>query len=477
MAEEIRRRRSRSNKASVSSSNKLDKGKNRAKKNDNASNKKNIDNGNSKIKAPSSGKTRLSLNSRLEQRDNNKRNSKQKSDSSNNVRSERILQNALFLSKREKVDRKMVIKEENDITQVVILEDDVLVEHFVSEDSDNYIAGAVFYGKVQNVLPSMEAAFVDIGTSRNGVLYAGEVNYDIADVNSAEVETIDEALKVGEKVLVQVTKEPFGKKGSRLTSEITLSGRYVVLSPNRKILGISRRLSDKEKIRIKKIIRSILPENMGVIVRTVAEGASYEDFKNDLDHLLSEWEDIQKQIKKAKIPAKVYSEPKIEKKIVRDYFNNSFSELVISASDKTYNDIYNYVSATSPDLKDKVIKASAGADIFKIMRIGEQISKALSRVVHLPSGGSLVIDRTEAMTVIDVNTSKFTGIKGQSLEETVTANNLEAAQEIVNQMRIRDLSGIIVVDFIDMIIEENRDLVLKRLVECLSRDRTIHQVT
>ncbi|MDR3128165.1 MAG: Rne/Rng family ribonuclease [Bifidobacteriaceae bacterium] len=450
MAEEIRRRRKRS----VSNNIRSGKAKTRA----------NIP------VAPESGKTRIKV-TKLD-RDKVVRQSK-----NSLARPERILQNAQFLAKRENVNRKMVVKEENNITQIAILEDDILVENFVSSDSENYISGSVFYGKVQNVLPSMEAAFVDIGASKNGVLYAGEVNYDIADIQAAEVETIDKALKVGDEILVQVTKEPFGKKGARLTSEITLSGHFLVLAPSRKILGISRKLSDKEKMRIKKIIRDILPKDMGVIIRTVAEGASYDDFKNDLDNLLVQWKEIKQKQTIAKAPIQIHSEPNLEIRIIRDYFNSSFSEIIISGSDKIYNDIYKYVSVTSPDLKNRVSKASKGVDIFKSMRIGEQLSKALARIVHLPSGGSLVIDKTEAMTVIDVNTSKFTGIKGQTLEETVTANNLEAAQEIVNQMRIRDLGGIIVVDFIDMILEENRNLVLKRLVECLSRDRTVHQVT
>ncbi|MDR2799526.1 MAG: Rne/Rng family ribonuclease [Bifidobacteriaceae bacterium] len=390
---------------------------------------------------------------------------------------ERILQNALFLAKREEVDRKMVIYEKNDTTQVAILEDGVLVEHYVSEDSDDYIAGGIFYGRVQNVLPSMEAAFVDIGTSKNGVLYAGEVNYELADVAQAEAKSIDKALKVGKEVLVQVIKDPFAQKGARLSTDIMLSGRFLIFSPNTEIVGISRRLPEKEKIRIRNIIKEILPEGMGVIVRTVAEGASAEDFKTDMEDLLSKWDDIEKKIKTSKAPVQLYSEPKIEKRIVRDNFNNTFSELVVSATDKTFNDIYDYIAQTSPELKDLVTRPAKNVDVFKTMRIGEQISKALSRYVHLPSGGTLVIDKTEAMTVIDVNTGKFTGVDGHGLEETVTTNNLEAAQEIVNQLRIRDIAGIIVIDFIDMIIDKNRDMVLKRLIECLSRDKTVHQVT
>ncbi|MDR2748458.1 MAG: Rne/Rng family ribonuclease [Bifidobacteriaceae bacterium] len=422
---------------------------------------------------PKDGKTRMGKN----RNSGNSKSGKKQNKNNQKANPERILQNALFLSKREDVDRKMVIYEKNDITQVAILENDILVEHYISEDSDDYIAGGIFYGKVQNVLPSMEVAFVDIGTSKNGVLYSGEVNYDISDITEPNVKTIDKALKVGKNVLVQVLKDPFAKKGSRLTTEISIPGRFIVLFPNSKTIGISRRLPEKEKMRIRKIIKQILPKGMGVIVRTAAHGASAEDYKHDMDALLSQWEEIEKRTKTEKAPVQLYSEPKIEMKIVRDNFDNTFSELVISSTDETFNNISNYISEINPDLKDLITRAPKDDDIFKTMKIGEQISKALSRYVHLPSGGTLVIDKTEAMTVIDVNTGKFTGIKGQSLEETVTTNNLEAAEEIVNQLRIRDIAGIIVIDFIDMIIEKNRDIVLKRLIECLSRDKTSHQVT
>lgn len=378
-----------------------------------------------------------------------------------------------FLARRESVDRVMVVRHHDDRIQIGVLEDGVLVEHYVARSSEVSLIGNVYLGKVQNVLPSMEAAFVDIGRGRNAVLYSGEVDWsDVDGGNTAR--KIEHALKPGDSVLVQVTKDPVGHKGARLTSQISLPGRYLVYVPNGSMNGISRKLPDTERARLKRILKEILPESAGVIVRTAAEGASEEQLTLDVSRLTQQWEEIQAAVEKGAAPALLHSEPDMLIKIVRDVFNEDFQKIVIAGSD-TYATINTYLEQVAPDLKDRVELYTDAEDVFDKYRVSEQIVKALDRKVWLPSGGSLVIDRTEAMTVVDVNTGKFVG-SGGNLEETVTKNNLEAAEEIVRQLRLRDIGGIIVIDFIDMVLESNRDLVLRRLIECLSRDRTKHQV-
>ncbi len=384
-----------------------------------------------------------------------------------------ILTEAEFLSRRESVDRRMVVRQRGELTQIGVLEDDVLVEHYVSNAGSGSLIGNVYLGKVQNVLPSMEAAFVDLGRGRNAVLYAGEVNWDAAGLEG-QPKRIEVALKPGDSVLVQVTKDPMGHKGARLTSQISLPGRFLVYVPEGGMTGISRKLPDRERSRLKKILRSVMPENSGVIVRTAAEGASEDELANDVARLAEQWEAIQKKAATASAPSQVRAEPDLAIKVVRDIFNEDFAGMVVSG-DQAFAEVSDYVNAVAPDLAPRLAKWTKNQDVFTEFRIDEQLAKALDRKVWLPSGGSLVIDRTEAMTVVDVNTGKFTG-KGGNLEETVTRNNLEAAEEIVRQLRLRDIGGIIVVDFIDMVLENNRDLVLRRLVECLSRDRTKHQV-
>jgi len=354
-----------------------------------------------------------------------------------------------------------------------VLEDDVLVEHYVAQKSQTSMVGNVYMGKVQNVLPSMEAAFVDIGKGRNAVLYAGEVNWDAVGLEG-QPRRIELALKSGDPVLVQVTKDPIGHKGARLTSQISLPGRYVVFVPGGSMTGISRKLPDTERTRLKKIMREIIPEDAGVIVRTAAEGASEQELTHDVERLRAQWEKIQKAQKARSAPVALSQEPDIAIKVVRDVFNEDFTSLIVEGG-KVYDDVHAYVSEVAPDLLERVTKHVGDKDVFAKHRIDEQLLKAMDRKVYLPSGGSLVIDRTEAMTVVDVNTGKFTG-SGGTLEETVTKNNLESAEEIVRQLRLRDIGGIIVIDFIDMVLESNRDLVLRRLVECLGRDRTKHQV-
>jgi len=387
-----------------------------------------------------------------------------------------IITESEFLARREAVTRSMVVKEANGRVQIAVLEDDVLVEHFVSRSAQNgqsSLSGNVYLGRVQNVLPSMEAAFVDIGKGRNAVLYAGEVNWDAAGLEG-QPRRIEQALKSGDPVLVQVTKDPIGHKGARLTSQITLAGRYLVYVPGGGMTGISRKLPENERARLKKLLKEIVPEAAGVIVRTAAEGASEDELRRDVQRLQDQWVAIEKKMKTGQAPVMLQGEPDLAIRVVRDIFNDDFSSLVVQG-DGAWSMISEYVDAMAPDLAEKVSRWDGTGDVFAAHRVDEQLAKGMDRKVWLPSGGSLVIDRTEAMTVVDVNTGKFTG-SGGTLEETVTRNNLEAAEEIVRQLRLRDIGGIIVIDFIDMVLESNRDLVLRRLVECLGRDRTKHQV-
>jgi ribonuclease E len=384
-----------------------------------------------------------------------------------------VLTESEFLARREAVERIMVVRQVEDRTQIAVLEDGVLVEHHVTREEHGSMVGNVFLGRVQNVLPSMEAAFVDIGRGRNAVLYAGEVNWDAAGLDG-QPKRIEFALKSGDPVLVQVTKDPVGQKGARLTSQISLPGRYLVYVPDGSMTGISRKLPDTERSRLKSTLKRVVPENAGVIVRTAAEGASEEELARDVERLSVQWEEVQEKAKTASPPSLLYGEPDMTVRVIRDIFNEDFKKVVISGSD-AWQVVDDYVASVAPDLRDRLEKWTGSKDVWTEFRVDEQLVKALDRKVYLPSGGSLVIDRTEAMTVVDVNTGRFTG-QGGNLEETVTANNLEAAEEIVRQLRLRDIGGIIVVDFIDMVLESNRDQVLRRLLECLGRDRTKHQV-
>lgn len=390
-----------------------------------------------------------------------------------------ILTEAEFLARRENVSRKMVIRQSEDFTQLAVLEDNMFVEHYVDRKNSTSLIGNIYLGRVQNVLPSMEAVFIDIGRGRNAVLYAGEVNWDAFEVAS-DKRQVEQVFKSGDTVIVQVSKDPVGAKGARLTGHISLPGRYVVYSPNGHLSGISRKLPDTERSRLKKILDENLGDNASVIVRTAAEGATEENLSHDIDRLKAQWEVIEKKAKRGGAPSQLYAEPDLTLRTIRDIFTEDFEELIIAGAggqNDAWDSVSQYVEMIAPQLSDRLKKwDTEQGDIFAAYRIDEQISKALERKVFLPSGGSLVIDRTEAMTVIDVNTGKFTG-SGGNLEETVTKNNLEAAEEIVRQLRLRDLGGIIVIDFIDMVLPANRDLLLRRLIECLSRDRTRHQVS
>ncbi|MEV7779402.1 Rne/Rng family ribonuclease [Kitasatospora sp. NPDC088351] len=384
-----------------------------------------------------------------------------------------IITEAEFLARRESVERVMVVRQNGQRTQIGVLEDGVLVEHYVNKEQATSYVGNVYLGKVQNVLPSMEAAFVDIGKGRNAVLYAGEVNFGSLGGHGGP-RRIESVLKSGQSVLVQVSKDPIGHKGARLTSQISLPGRYLVYVPEGSMTGISRKLPENERARLKQILKKIVPDDAGVIVRTAAEGASEDELTRDVQRLQQQWEEIQKKAATGNAPALLYGEPDMTVRVVRDIFNEDFTKVIVSGNE-AWNTIHDYVSNVAPDLAERLQRWTSEVDVFATYRIDEQLMKALDRKVWLPSGGSLVIDRTEAMVVIDVNTGKFVG-QGGNLEETVTRNNIEAAEEIVRQLRLRDLGGIIVIDFIDMVLESNRDLVLRRLLECLGRDRTKHQV-
>jgi len=387
-----------------------------------------------------------------------------------------VITESEFLARRENVNREMLVRQTGDRTQIAVLEDNIMVEHYVNRNSNISYVGNVYLGKVQNVLPSMEAAFVDIGKGRNAVLYAGEVNWDTAGLAEGAPRKIEHVLKTGQSVLVQVTKDPIGQKGARLTSQISLPGRYLVYVPSGEMSGISRRLPEQERSRLKTILKGLIPEDAGVIVRTASEGASSEELERDVIRLKAQWEDIETKASASgtNAPALLYSEPDLTVRVIRDIFNEDFNKMIVSG-DVAWDDINNYLGHIAPELTAKIEKWTGARELFSEHRIEEQLAKAFDRKVYLPSGGSLVIDRTEAMIVIDVNTGKFIG-KGGNLEETVTKNNLEAAEEIARQLRLRDMGGIIVIDFIDMTLESNRDQVLRRLVECLGRDRTKHQV-
>ncbi len=389
-----------------------------------------------------------------------------------------VISEAEFLARRESVDRVMAVRGLADRTQIGVLEDGVLVEHYVSQETQATSVGNVYLGRVQNVLPSMEAAFVDIGKGRNAVLYAGEVNWDAAGLEVHQAKRIENALTSGESVLVQVTKDPIGHKGARLTSQVSLPGRFLVYVPGNSMTGISRKLPDTERARLKKILKEVVPAEAGVIVRTAAEGASEAELRADVERLTAMWESIQvkakSKAKSANGPVLLHGEPEMTVRVIRDVFNEDFSKLIVSG-EEAWEEVSDYIDHVAPDLRGRVEKWTGTEDIFTKHRVTEALAKAMDRKVWLPSGGSLVIDRTEAMTVVDVNTGKFVG-SGGNLEETVTKNNIEAAEEIVRQLRLRDIGGIIVIDFIDMVLESNRDLVVRRLLECLGRDRTKHQV-
>src|SRR6266516_4622374 len=373
---------------------------------------------------------------------------------------------------REGPERRMLVTEGAERTQIGVIEGSTLVEHYVTRKTGRSMVGNIYLGRVQNVLPGMEAAFVDIGKGRNAVLYAGEVNYNEEDLDG-EAPRIEKALKPGQAILVQVTKDPIGAKGARLTTQVSLAGRYLVLQPEDSTFGISRRLPEPERVRLREILKEVRPKGLGLIVRTAAEGATADDLRADLARLQTRWETIERKAKKASPPAVIYQEPELVVRVIRDIFSPDFVELVVDAPG-LYERVKAYLEEVAPDLLPKVGAHDGRLPLFEQYRVTEQIHKALERKVWLPSGGSLVIDQTEAMTVVDVNTGKYVG--KSNLEETVVATNLEAAEEIVRQLRLRDIGGIIIIDFIDMLFEKNQHAVVERLRSALARDKTKSQV-
>jgi ribonuclease E len=370
-------------------------------------------------------------------------------------------------------DKLMVITERGERDQIAVLEEDVLVQHYVTRQGATSMVGHVYLGRVQNVLPGMEAAFVDIGRGRNGVLYAGEVNYRPEDLEGP-APRIENVLKPGQAVVVQVTKDPMGGKGARLTAQISLPGRYLVFAPDQDLSGISRRLPDAERKRLKSILKKVQPAGHGVIVRTAAEGASEEALVHDMKRLAALWEATQKQAKKVKAPAVLYEEPELTLRVFRDLFTDEEFRGLVTDSPSIHERVLSYVRDIAPDLEPKVSLHEGGLSAFEEHRIEEQIHKALDRKVWLPSGGYLIIERTEAMTIVDVNTGKSVG--KTNLEETVVNTNLEAAKEVARQLRLRDIGGIIVVDFIDMLLEKNKGKVEETMKEAMALDKTRSQV-
>ena len=367
------------------------------------------------------------------------------------------------------------------LSQIAVLEGRVLVQHFVSraQDETTQIDGNIYLGRVQNVLPGMEAAFVDIGIPKNAVLYRGDVRYDADDVDAGARKAeprIEEVLRPGQLILCQVTKNPIGAKGARLTQEVSLPGRFVVLVPNSEAVGISKRLGDNERRRLRKIVDSVRPPGHGLIVRTAAEGATEAELRRDVEGLLGQWSSIERAAQRMTVPGLLYREPDLAVRILREELNSEYRGVIID-DPALYDEVRSYVETVSPDLADRVElydAQSEGQPLFDRYHVHEQLHKALDRKVWLPSGGSLIIERTEALTVIDVNTGKNVG--KSNLEETVFRNNLEAADEVARQLRLRDIGGIIVIDFIDMERRENREKVAAALRAALARDKTRTQV-
>jgi ribonuclease E len=370
-------------------------------------------------------------------------------------------------------DKLMVITERGERDQIAVLEENLLVQHYVTRRGATSMVGNVYLGRIQNVLPGMEAAFVDIGRGRNGVLYAGEVNYSPEDLDG-KPPRIENVLRSGQAVMVQVTKDPMGGKGARLTAQVSLPGRFLVLAPNQDASGISRRLSDNARKRLKTILNALRPKGHGVIVRTAAEGATEEEVARDLERLTSLWDQIQRAAKKAKAPAVLYEEPELTVRVVRDLFTDEEFRGLVTDSERVHDEVLAYVRDVAPDLVSKITLHRGPLPVFEHYRVDEQILKALDRKVWLPSGGYLIVERTEAMTIIDVNTGKSVG--KTNLEETVLNTNLEAAREAARQLRLRDIGGIIVIDFIDMLLEQNKRRIEDTMREALAIDKTRSQV-
>ncbi|MEX2275149.1 MAG: Rne/Rng family ribonuclease [Actinomycetota bacterium] len=371
-------------------------------------------------------------------------------------------------------DKQMVITEHGDRDQIAILEDRDLVQHYVTRAGAKSMVGNVYLGRVQNVLPGMEAAFIDVGRGRNAVLYAGEVNYSAEELDGDTPPRIEEVLKSGQSVIVQVTKDPMGGKGARLTAQISMPGRFLVMVPNSSVFGISRRIDDEDRKRLKAIAKKVKPSEHGLIIRTAAEKATEEQLADDLQRTLEAWKTIEKRSKKVKAPDLLYEEPELTVRVVRDLFTDEEYKELVTDAPAIYEKVNGYLTEVAPDLAEKVRMHEGKLSAFEEFHVTEQIHKALDRKVWLPSGGYLIIERTEAMTVIDVNTGKSVG--KTNLEETVVNTNLEAAAETARQLRLRDIGGIIIVDFIDMLLEKNKNQVVDTLREAMALDKTRSQV-
>ena len=428
------------------------------------------------------GRNRSRGEGRGEGRDNNRRNSRDSRGSRDHVDTE-----ADLIARRKGKERDgrplgrylMCVHVRNDLTQVALLEGRSLTEHYVSRPADDatQIHGNIYLGKVQNVLPGMEAAFVDIATPKNAVLYRGDVQFDKEDVVEQGPEPrIEQVLKRGQLILCQVTKNPIGEKGARLTQEVSLPGRFVVLIPDSKTYGISKRLPESERRRLRNVLDRIKPEEHGLIVRTAAENATEHELATDMKQLVERWDRIKQQATKANSPTLLYREPSLAVRVIREEFSSDYRGIVIDDRE-LYEEVRDYIGAFNPEFVDRVEywdEKREGLPLFEQHRVVEQLRKALDPKVWLPSGGSLVIEHTEALTVVDVNTGKNVG--KTNLEETVLGNNLEAAEEIARQLRLRDIGGIIVIDFIDMEVKENRRKVVEAFRKALARDKTRTQV-
>ena len=398
----------------------------------------------------------------------------------------------------------MTVHVREGVTHIAILEGRNLIEHYVSRPSDDVaqIHGNIYLGRVQNVLPGMEAAFIDIGTPKNAVLYRGDVSFDRDDVDEVEgnednppaqpdrrarrgrrrrldpgAPRIEDLLKPGQEILCQVTKNPIGHKGARLTTEVSLPGRFVVLVPDSGTTGISKRLPDNERRRLRQILARVRPPEHGIIVRTAAEDVTEAEVARDVDRLTRQWKEITAMARSSRAPALLMREPDMAVRVIREEFNKDYRGVVIDDL-QLYEQVKRYMEAVTPALADRVQYHDPELEhisLFERYHVTEQLRKAVDRKVWLPSGGSLIIEHTEALTVIDVNTGKNVGTS--NLEETVFRNNLEAAEEIARQLRLRDIGGIIVIDFIDMEIDENRKGVARAFREALARDKTRTQVS
>ena len=369
----------------------------------------------------------------------------------------------------------MCVSVRDQATQIAVLEGRNLIEHYVSRPADDIaqIHGNIYLGKVQNVLPGMEAAFVDITTPKNAVLYRGDVKAKGSEKRSTKIEQL---LKPKSNILCQVTKNPIAHKGARLTQEVSLPGRFVVLVPNSDTYGISKRLPERERKRLRKILDRVKPKGAGIIVRTAAENVTEDEIVNDVKRLAEQWEAIEKLANKSQTPTLLYREPEMAVRVIREEFNKDYRGIVIDDR-ALYEDVKSYVESITPALADRVQYYDRDAEplsLFERHHVSDQLRKAVDPKVWLPSGGSLIIESTEALTVIDVNTGKNVG--SSSLEETVYRNNLEAAREVARQLRLRDIGGIIVIDFVDMEVKKNRDEVVRVFREALAQDKTRTQV-